>query len=218
MKRLSALFTIAAAGLSHAAGPPTPNGPKAPAAAVVLQQRQTLEAMRTSVETQRTSLRKQAGGNAAGSFFLLAPPSPMAPSGTGWREPDCEPLPDSKIDALVETAAKREDLQPELLRAVALQESGFRPCAASPKGAMGLMQLMPATAAQLGVKNPFDPAENVFAGARMLKDLLDYYGELPLALSAYNAGTGRVREAGGIPNIPETKEYVRAILSLTPFQ
>jgi soluble lytic murein transglycosylase-like protein len=121
----------------------------------------------------------------------------------------CPPLAD---------AANREHLQPELLRGVVQQESGFRPCAVSPKGAMGLMQLMPGTAAQLGVKNPFDPKENVDAGARFLKQLLDIYNDLPMALGAYNAGPGRVNEAGGVPAIPETLNYIQRIMSLLPIK
>ncbi len=82
---------------------------------------------------------------------------------------------------------------------------------------MGLMQLMPATAAQLGVKNPFDAKENVEAGAKFLKQLLTIYGDLPMALGAYNAGPGRVSQSGGVPNIPETIEYIQRVLSGLPF-
>jgi soluble lytic murein transglycosylase-like protein len=97
------------------------------------------------------------------------------------------------------------------------QESGFRPCAVSPKGAIGLMQIMPATAAQFNVKNPFNPKENVDVGARLLKELLGRYnGNLAFALGAYNAGPSRVDEAGGVPNIPETTDYVERILSSLP--
>jgi soluble lytic murein transglycosylase-like protein len=119
------------------------------------------------------------------------------------------------LDGTIRAAAEREGLQHGLLRAVIRQESGFDPCAVSRKGAMGLMQLMPATAADLSVSDPFDPAENVFAGARLLRTLLDRYkGDLPLALGAYNAGPGRVDAFGTIPPIPETIDYVRKILNL----
>lgn len=102
---------------------------------------------------------------------------------------------------------------PALLRAVIGQESGFRPCAVSRAGAQGLMQLMPGTAAGLNVSNPFDPQENVFAGSKFLRLLLDRYnGDLPKALGAYNAGPARVDAVGGIPPIAETQNYVNSIM------
>ncbi|SPE36693.1 Putative murein lytic transglycosylase YjbJ (fragment) [Candidatus Sulfopaludibacter sp. SbA3] len=117
----------------------------------------------------------------------------------------------------MEQAAKRQDLDSALLRGVVQQESGFRPCAVSPKGAMGLMQLMPATASQMGVPNPFDPVANLDAGARFLKELLVRYGgDLSLALGAYNAGPAKVDAAGGVPEIPETQDYLKKILSTLP--
>jgi soluble lytic murein transglycosylase-like protein len=104
-------------------------------------------------------------------------------------------------------------LTPDLLRAVIEKESSYLPCAVSRTGAQGLMQLMPATAAELGLENPFDPRENVNAGARFLKQLLvKYEGNLPLALAAYNAGPSRVDATAGLPLIPETVNYVSEIL------
>ena len=100
-----------------------------------------------------------------------------------------------------------------LLRAVIGQESAFHPCAVSSKGAQGLMQLMPEVASRLGVKDIFDPKQNVEAGAQYLKELLDKYkGDLSRALAAYNAGPAAVDQANGIPDIPETREYVESIL------
>ena len=178
-------------------------------------------AMQESLARQRAALQKQTGQPRSGGFFLLAPPAtmgantpapPIAPA-----VPDCEPLPPSEVDSLVEQAAKREDLDQALLRGVMQQESGFRPCAVSPKGAMGLMQLMPATAVQFDVPNPFDPSANLEAGAKFLKDLLVRYGgDVPRALGAYNAGSSRVDAAAGVPEIPETQDYVNRILSLLP--
>jgi soluble lytic murein transglycosylase-like protein len=94
------------------------------------------------------------------------------------------------------------------------QESAFRPCAISQKGAQGLMQLMPETVDQLGIKDPFDVKQNIDGGAKFLKELLTRYsGDLSLALGAYNAGAGKVDAAGGaIPPIAETEAYVKAIL------
>jgi soluble lytic murein transglycosylase-like protein len=109
--------------------------------------------------------------------------------------------------------AKRESLSPELLHVVIAHESAFRPCAVSRKGAMGMMQLMPATAADLGVANPFDPEENIDGGARYLGYLKQRFGgDLRLALAAYNAGPRRVDNYRGVPPIPETVGYVSSIL------
>ncbi len=127
---------------------------------------------------------------------------------------NCPPMPKMDLQAMVEREAKRNDLSETLLHAVIEQESANLPCAVSPKGAMGLMQLMPATAETLKVKDPFDPAENIAAGSRFLKSLLDrYQGDMAKALAAYNAGPGRVDRDGAIPAIPETQNYVGRILS-----
>jgi soluble lytic murein transglycosylase-like protein len=94
-------------------------------------------------------------------------------------------------------------------------ESNFNPNALSRKGAMGLMQLMPSTARQLKVKNPFDPEQNVDAGVRHLKQLLESYGgDIKLTLAAYNAGAGAVARSSGVPHFAETQNYVRRITNL----
>lgn len=127
---------------------------------------------------------------------------------------NCPPVPKMDLQAMVEREAKRNELSETLLHAVIEQESANLPCAVSPKGAMGLMQLMPATAETLQVKDPFDPAENIAAGSRFLKSLLDRYkGDMAKALAAYNAGPGRVDRDGEVPDIPETQNYVGRILS-----
>jgi len=119
----------------------------------------------------------------------------------------------------VDDAAQREDLEPDLIRSVIRQESAARPCAVSSKGAMGLMQLMPTTALQFGVSDAFDPKENVSAGARLLKQLLAMYGgDVSLALGAFNAGPGKVTPSGGLPDYPETLDYVQKVLSFLPEQ
>jgi soluble lytic murein transglycosylase-like protein len=114
---------------------------------------------------------------------------------------------------LVSAAAGKQGLSPQLLAAVIEQESGFRPCAVSPKGAMGMMQLMPANVERFAVQDPFDARENIDSGARLLRELLlRFGGSLELALGAYNAGPSRIDAAGGLPQIPETMNYVRSIL------
>ena len=121
-------------------------------------------------------------------------------------------IPASEYDAFIDVVARENGLAPELVKAVAHAESGFDPDAVSPKGAQGIMQLMPATARRYGVRNAFDPLENLRAGAMHLRDLLDEFdGNVKLALAAYNAGSGAVRRHGGVPAYRETQEYVRKI-------
>lgn len=119
-----------------------------------------------------------------------------------------------EIEPLLAAAAARHGVPLALLRAVVAVESGFRPLVVSPAGAQGLMQLMPATARDMGVKDPFDPADNVNGGARYLAFLLKHFGDEELAVAAYNAGPGRVARAGRVPDIPETRAYVKNVLAL----
>jgi soluble lytic murein transglycosylase-like protein len=115
---------------------------------------------------------------------------------------------------LAEETSKRHGLDPALVLAVVAVESGFRPDAVSPKGAQGLMQLMPHTAAALGVQDALDPEQNLDAGVRHLESLLKLYGgDLKRALAAYNAGAGAVERHGGVPPYRETRAYVRRVLA-----
>jgi len=114
---------------------------------------------------------------------------------------------------LAAAAARRHGLDPELVMAVVSVESGFRPQAVSPKGAQGLMQLMPRTASSLGVADALDPAQNLDGGTRHLGQLLTLYGgDLVRALAAYNAGEGAVDRHGGVPPYRETRAYVKKVL------
>jgi soluble lytic murein transglycosylase-like protein len=166
--------------------------------------------MRASIEKQRSAVRKQA--QAAGATLIPWSPPPLV-SADAAAEPACDPIAADVVTPFIESAAKANGLQAALVRAVIEQESAYRPCAVSRKGAQGLMQLMPDTATELTVKDVFDPKENIAAGARYLKQLLDKYkGDNKLALAAYNAGSGAVDSANGVPDIAETRDYVDAIL------
>jgi soluble lytic murein transglycosylase-like protein len=169
-------------------------------------------ALKASIAAQKRSVNREPGTSPRDEFFLLPPPAGGPPA---FVKPQCEPLPVSEVDELVTEAGEASSVSPDLLRSVMKAESGFRPCAVSGKGAMGLMQLMETTASDLGVRNAFDPRENVTAGARLMRQLINLYdGDLPLALSAYNAGSGRVDPSFGIPEIPETVDYVNKVLSV----
>jgi len=140
--------------------------------------------------------------------FETDPPAdmPHAPAPAGRA---AEPTPSA--EQLADRAAQKYGLPPELVRSVIKAESGFAPQAVSPKGAIGLMQLMPDTARNLGA-DPHDPAANVDAGTRYLRALLEKYdGELRHALAAYNAGPGAVEKYRGIPPYPETVNYIRRV-------
>src|SRR5207248_4441024 len=126
-----------------------------------------------------------------------------------------KPFTQQEIDATIDLAASRHNVDPSLVRAVIKVESNFNPNAVSRKGAMGLMQLMPQTARQLKVVNPFDPEQNVDAGVRHLKQLMESYGgDVKLSPAAYNAGAGAVSRSGGVPHFAETRNYVRRITGL----
>jgi soluble lytic murein transglycosylase-like protein len=167
--------------------------------------------MEKSIEKQRASVRLQVKSASPSDPFFTVPW--VAPVVATWVPGECEPVPDEQLGPLIEELSQREGLTPDLLRAIIDKESRFLPCAVSKKGAQGLMQLMPGTASELGVQNPFDPKQNLSAGAKFLKQLLSKYGgDLVLTLGAYNAGPGRVDSLGRLPLLPETVNYVQEIL------
>ena len=131
-------------------------------------------------------------------------PSAAPVSGTGAS---------SAFDAQINAAAASNGIDPALLKGLVSQESGFNPNARSGAGAVGLTQLMPGTAASLGVANPLDPAQSLQGGAKYLREQLDRFGgDEKLALAAYNAGPGAVQKYGGVPPYAETQNYVTSVM------
>jgi len=190
------------------------------AAAVSAQSPDAIARQRAAIERQRASVRQQVRAKSPASaeeFFSVPWDEPLAPppedASAIAADVECDPIPKDRIEPMVQEIAQREGLTPQLLRAVIEKESSYLPCAVSPAGAEGLMQLMPETASGLGVGDPFDPRQNLDGGARYLKQMLDRYGgNLLLGLAAYNAGPGRADNAGAFPLPAETTSYVSDIL------
>jgi len=150
-------------------------------------------------------------------FIVLALLAPAAAVAVSPSEGPAASLAAQRSDLkdLVHRISAEQGVDPRLVHALVTVESGYQPRAISPKGALGLTQLMPATAKRLHVANPFDPEQNVRAGVRELSRLIDRYaGDLPRALAAYNAGEGAVDRYRGVPPFRETRSYVQRILSL----
>lgn len=173
-----------------------------------------LQTMIDALETQRQSAPPQDPAQLQGkvsfkSYLGNATPPPKITPLTGTLKERFE-----TIQPLVQKYAAQYNIDINLVNAVIRQESGFNPNAVSHAGAQGLMQLMPSTAKSLGVKNPFDPEQNLAGGIRHLAGLLEQYqGNVALALAAYNAGSGAVAKYNGIPPYKETQNYVRKILA-----
>jgi len=163
-----------------------------------------------SADVVRASYRA-AGGSSLGAWGL-APTGAPAAGTTGPAGPWADRLPERGRPwaGAIESAAAKAGVDPRLLAALAQQESGFRPDARSGAGAIGLTQLMPGTARELGV-DPHDPVANLEGGARYLRAQLDRFGSVDLALAAYNAGPARVARTGAVPDIQQTQDYVRKV-------
>jgi hypothetical protein len=141
----------------------------------------------------------------------------VSPPETTWDMLQLSVMYDPKmkahLDLVIKKLAKRHGVDEKLIRAVLQKESGGNPLAVSPKGAMGLMQLMPETAASMGVEDPFNPEQNLAGGVKYLKYCLNRFSQnITLALAAYNAGPEAVQKCGGVPPYPETQQYVASIL------
>ncbi|MFO8076230.1 MAG: lytic transglycosylase domain-containing protein [Actinomycetota bacterium] len=189
----TALFSAAANGDAAAGGSGVGHGGS-----------RTLGAMLAAAGGQAPeSLR---GADAVGDAGAASPPTAAASGSWAARLPEAG----QRWAGAIEQAADDAGVDPALLAALVQHESGFRPDAVSHAGAIGLAQLMPGTAAGLGV-DPRDPADNLAGGARYLRTQLDRFGDVRLALAAYNAGPGRVSRAGGIPQITETQQYVERV-------
>jgi len=182
----------------------TPNSQMALEGAIA-KQLASLEKQRQAIQTQMVT--KTVSSSSPSRLDLFVPPF------VTLNHSDCPLLESSKVEELVSSAGHKQSLDPALLKAVIRQESGFKPCAVSVKGAQGLMQLMPSTARELHVSDAFDPVQNVHAGAAYLRQLLNRYkGDLRLALAGYNAGPARA-DHGIQADFPiETQNYVASIL------
>lgn len=158
-----------------------------------------------TLSAQFSYKRSDAGTVVISDQGQTAPSAPSGPAASGLRR-------GSEFDAIIDGHARAQGLSPVLVRAVIEAESAFNPRAVSRVGAMGLMQLMPGTAKDLGVVDAFDPSENIRGGTTYLRKLLDRFdNDVPLALAAYNAGPGAVERYGHVPPYRETRNYVAKI-------
>jgi soluble lytic murein transglycosylase-like protein len=197
-------FILLIAGLAQAADPPKP---ARQITSVVSADPQTGRLVRSVIVSPKTVSHKQVGEKQVTATVIA--PRVVEPAAVTPPEPS-ETKPPTGLDEAVEQIAARYSLRPELLHSVIKVESNYNPYAVSPKGAQGLMQLIPETARRFGVGNSFNPLENIEGGARYLRYLIDLYGEEngQLVLAAYNAGEAAVAKYGGVPPYRETQNYL----------
>jgi soluble lytic murein transglycosylase-like protein len=204
------LLLLAIAWGQKPPAPPVPAPDSAPAKPKPVEKPITaIERQLLSVERQMQAIRQSYPPPFAGSSGTVTAAPPAA---------DCPPITAADVKPIIDRESLRQKVDARLVQAVVEAESAYSPCAVSPAGALGLMQLMPSTAESLQVSDPFDPSQNITAGTQFLKQMLERYGgDTAKALAAYNAGPARVDASGGIPPIPETQEYVRKIMGkITP--
>lgn len=202
-----ALGLTAAAWLSAADGSRAPDTQTVRKTSVVRSDPRTGKLVRSVVVNARPVAEKKVAETvvAARTIPPAKPPAPAPAATPGSLRTE----PGANINQLVAEAAARESLPPELIHSVIKVESDYNPYAVSPKGAQGLMQLIPETAQRFGVSNAFSPADNIGGGARYLRYLLELYkGDYTRALAAYNAGEGAVARYGGVPPYEETRNYL----------
>jgi soluble lytic murein transglycosylase-like protein len=169
------------------------------------------------LHAQRISAYVDSGGKVVFNNDPVAVPEPAPVPETQRSRPQTDTR--TYIAGLIEEAATQHRLDPELIRAVVEVESNFNPLAVSPRGAMGLMQLIAPTARRFGVSNVFDPVQNLDGGVRYLKYLMEMFdGNLELSLAAYNAGENAVTRSRGVPPIRETRNYLRKINGIYPLR
>jgi soluble lytic murein transglycosylase-like protein len=194
---------IEAATLGQAPG-------EAAAATRIRQLQGMIEQARAAADGTTTGPAPSAAGQP--SSFAAALQAATAPTATPASAAS-QPGSSSQYDALIESSAARNGVDPAILHGLIQQESGFDPSSRSSAGAVGLTQLMPGTASSLGVANPADPAESIEGGARYLAQMMSRFGgNTTDALAAYNAGPGAVQQYGGVPPYPETQSYVEKVL------
>jgi len=202
--RMGWSVALAAAGLWAA---DLPSGPDKPArmTSVVRSDQRTGKLVRSVMVNPKPAAGHAVEGTVVAPRVVSSTPAP-AP-GSAAVAPGAPPA--RAIDEVVAQVAARESLPPQLIHSVIKVESNYDRYAVSPKGALGLMQLIPATARRFGVRDAFNPADNIQGGAKYLRYLLELYnGDYPLALAAYNAGEGAVAKYGGVPPYAETRNYL----------
>jgi hypothetical protein len=190
---------------------------------VVLTSGQTFSVKSHRIDGETIVLQMRSGGEVTCDKSLIQKvlPDELPEVDVETADPGVEPAPAAAAEAIangpygeiIAALAEAHGVSPTLVRALIQVESNYRPTARSHRGAMGLMQLMPSTARQYNVRNPYDPKANIAAGVKHLRALIDRWG-IELALAAYNAGEGAVKKFNGIPPYRETRDYVSRVLSL----